>query len=231
MTDARHRFRQAGITSGHLHLLSTFDSNSPMVNQVNKILVHVHFLRSCSVCIERNRNQTPLKFSLPCGNSPSQRCSTRINEKNEWTSGDLNPGPLPCEGSDLPLIYWPATDSYRVSRLNLLIRVVGKRPRVAARERCCGHAIGVSPRGVVNGPRRRTAIRPAAGWFRGGSVLEDDLDRDVVRDLDPHELSEGAFVGVDVDEPFVDAHLPVFPRRRPLSVRGLTRGNFERLRR
>ena len=28
--------------------------------------------------------------------------------KGEWTGGDLNPGPLPCEGSDLPLIYRPA---------------------------------------------------------------------------------------------------------------------------
>ena len=24
-----------------------------------------------------------------------------------WTHRDLNPGPLPCEGSDLPLIYGP----------------------------------------------------------------------------------------------------------------------------
>lgn len=26
----------------------------------------------------------------------------------EWTRRDLNPGPLPCKGSDLPLIYAPA---------------------------------------------------------------------------------------------------------------------------
>ncbi len=27
--------------------------------------------------------------------------------KTEWTRRDLNPGPLPCQGSDLPLIYEP----------------------------------------------------------------------------------------------------------------------------
>jgi len=62
-----------------------------------------------------------------------------------------------------------------------------------------------------------------------GSVLEDDLDRDVVRDLDAHQLAERAFVGVDVDETLVDAHLPVLPRRGPLAVGGLSGGNLERL--
>jgi hypothetical protein len=30
-----------------------------------------------------------------------------------WTRRDLNPGPLPCEGSDLPLIYEPANSGSR----------------------------------------------------------------------------------------------------------------------
>ena len=57
------------------------------------------------------------------------------------------------------------------------------------------------------------------GHAPAGLVLEDDLDGDVVRDLDPHQLAERAFVGVDVDEPLVDAHLPVLPRSGPLTVR------------
>ena len=36
-----------------------------------------------------------------------------VSAKAEWTRWDLNPGPLPCEGSDLPLIYEPATVSTR----------------------------------------------------------------------------------------------------------------------
>ena len=34
-----------------------------------------------------------------------------------WTRRDLNPGPLPCEGSDLPLIYEPACSWNRRSVL------------------------------------------------------------------------------------------------------------------
>ena len=39
---------------------------------------------------------------------PSAAWSIHCNEEAEWTRRDLNPGPLPCQGSDLPLIYEPA---------------------------------------------------------------------------------------------------------------------------
>ena len=35
-----------------------------------------------------------------------------------WTRGDLNPRPLLCESSDLPLIYVPSGAGQRVSRLS-----------------------------------------------------------------------------------------------------------------
>jgi hypothetical protein len=41
--------------------------------------------------------------------------------KVEWTRRDLNPGPLPCEGSDLPLIYEPAWN--RARRIGYTLRV------------------------------------------------------------------------------------------------------------
>ena len=37
------------------------------------------------------------------------------NRKNtEWTGRDLNPRPLACEASDLPLIYRPEVADYRI---------------------------------------------------------------------------------------------------------------------
>ena len=50
--------------------------------------------------------------------SASPRLSER-SERRKWTRRDLNPGPLPCEGSDLPLIYEPATVSCPQDRLYL----------------------------------------------------------------------------------------------------------------
>ena len=39
---------------------------------------------------------------------------SRVCERQQlWTRRDLNPGPLPCQGSDLPLIYEPASTSER----------------------------------------------------------------------------------------------------------------------
>ena len=35
-----------------------------------------------------------------------------------WTHRDLNPGPFPCQGNDLPLIYEPAFPTCSVPRLN-----------------------------------------------------------------------------------------------------------------
>ena len=43
----------------------------------------------------------------------------RFNDRRTWTRGDLNPGPLPCEGSDLPLIYESARGTRRDSHLRL----------------------------------------------------------------------------------------------------------------
>src|SRR3989442_10454139 len=60
---------------------------------------------------------------------------------------------------------------------------------------------------------------------------QHDLDVDAVRDLDAHELPQGAFVGVEVDEPLVDPHLPAVPRLAPLAVRRLPHGHDEPLRR
>ena len=40
---------------------------------------------------------------------PRRRLFLLTNVASSWTRRDLNPGPLPCEGSDLPLIYEPAT--------------------------------------------------------------------------------------------------------------------------
>jgi hypothetical protein len=36
--------------------------------------------------------------------------SERKIKKTEWTGRELNPRPLPCQGSDLPLIYRPRSN-------------------------------------------------------------------------------------------------------------------------
>jgi hypothetical protein len=41
-------------------------------------------------------------------------------KKNEWTGRELNPRPLPCQGSDLPLIYQPASQLVGCHRLKEL---------------------------------------------------------------------------------------------------------------
>src|SRR6056297_4311383 len=87
----------------------------------------------------------------------AERLRLRKDVYFRWTRGDLNPGPLPCEGSDLPLIYEPERGE-----------------RVWNSE--------VDSRRLRRNERQRT--RPSAE-----SVLEDDLDVDVVRDLNPHTLS------------------------------------------
>ena len=38
---------------------------------------------------------------------------------DKWTRRDLNPGPLPCQGSDLPLIYEPIHNQIRSLGINL----------------------------------------------------------------------------------------------------------------
>src|SRR6059036_3452832 len=63
------------------------------------------------------------------------------------------------------------------------------------------------------------------------SRSQHDLDIDAVRDLDAHQLPQRALVRVEVDEPFVDSHLPAVPRLAPLAVRRLPHRHDEPLRR
>src|SRR5438874_10787671 len=64
-----------------------------------------------------------------------------------------------------------------------------------------------------------------------GSGSQDDLDVDSVRHLDAHELAQGPFVRIEVDEPLVDPHLPPVPGLAPFAVGGLADGHDETLRR
>src|SRR5213080_63942 len=65
----------------------------------------------------------------------------------------------------------------------------------------------------------------------GRSASQHDLDVDAVRHLDPHELPQGAFVRVEVDEPLMDPHLPAVPRLAPFAVRGFAHRHDEPFRR
>ena len=65
------------------------------------------FLRiSAPVSTRETESQNPKR-----GATAVARRIIRNEEGPEWTRWDLNPGPLPCEGSDLPLIYEPADHS------------------------------------------------------------------------------------------------------------------------
>ena len=59
------------------------------------------------------------------------------------------------------------------------------------------------------------------------SVLKDDFDVDVLGYLDTHELPECALVCVNVDEPLVDPHFPVFPRSSAFAAGALPRWDYE----
>src|SRR3989442_8189641 len=65
----------------------------------------------------------------------------------------------------------------------------------------------------------------------GPSRSQHDLDVDAVRHLDAHQLPQRALVRVEVDEPFVDSHLPAVPRLAPLAVGGLPHWHDEPFRR
>src|SRR3989475_191103 len=65
---------------------------------------------------------------------------------------------------------------------------------------------------------------------RVASGSQHDLDVDAVRHLDAHQLPQRALVRVEVDEPFVDPHLPPVPRLAPLAVRRLPHRHDEPLR-
>ena len=49
-------------------------------------------------------------------NRGSATLATTVNF--EWTRRDLNPGPLPCQGSDLPLIYEPSINRIHGAVIN-----------------------------------------------------------------------------------------------------------------
>ena len=68
----------------------------------------------------------------------AKRVGEDAGKEARWTRRDLNPGPLPCEGSDLPLIYEPSVVSYRVERLYLAF--TQPRKATVAREYCGGCA-------------------------------------------------------------------------------------------
>ena len=51
------------------------------------------------------------------------------------------------------------------------------------------------------------------------SAAEHNLNVDSIGNLDPHELPEGTLVGVQIDEPLVDAHLPAVPCLAAFAVR------------
>lgn len=51
------------------------------------------------------------------------------------------------------------------------------------------------------------------------STAKHNLNVDSIGNLDPHELPEGTLVGVQIDEPLVNAHLPAIPSLASLSVR------------
>src|SRR5439155_9337255 len=57
------------------------------------------------------------------------------------------------------------------------------------------------------------------------------LDLDTVRHRDALQLPQRALVSVEIDEPFVNPHLPPVPRLAPLAVRGLPHRHDEPLRR
>ena len=65
--------------------------------------------------------------------------------------------------------------------------------------------------------------------LKGLCAAEHDLDVHAIGDLDPHQLPEGALIGVEVDEPLVDPHLPVVDGLASLSVRALPAGYLQLL--
>src|SRR5579871_4309829 len=66
--------------------------------------------------------------------------------------------------------------------------------------RSSAHSDASSSRTSAVAPNGR---RAGAAITRAALRLEDDLDVDAVRDLDPHHLAEGPLVGVDVDQALV----------------------------
>lgn len=58
-------------------------------------------------------------------------------------------------------------------------------------------------------------------------AVKAHFDVHTVGDIDPHELPECTLIGIKVDEPLVDAHLPVIPGFTSLSVRAFPAGDPE----
>ena len=65
--------------------------------------------------------------------------------------------------------------------------------------------------------------------FNGLCATKHNLDVYAIGDLDPHELPEGTLVGVQINEPLVDAHLPAIPGLASLSVGTLPAGYLQLL--
>ena len=63
----------------------------------------------------------------------------------------------------------------------------------------------------------------------GSSAAKHNLNVDSIGNLDPHELPEGTLVGVQIDEPLVDAHFPAIPCLASLSVGALPARNLQLL--
>ena len=69
-----------------------------------------------------------------------------------------------------------------------------------------------------NAPKFRREI---CGFHAAPSVLQDNFDADIFRHLNAHELSQCTFIGVKINEPFVNPHLPAVPCRSTLTVGAL----------
>ena len=73
---------------------------------------------ACSLRSLRGLRLPGVQIRASTTSFPDADCSRRVAVaprrspccvgKTQWTRRDLNPGPLPCEGSDLPLIYEPS---------------------------------------------------------------------------------------------------------------------------
>ena len=63
----------------------------------------------------------------------------------------------------------------------------------------------------------------------GLCAAKHNLDVDTVRNGNPHELPEGTLVGIEIDEPLVDAHLPAIPGLASLSIGGFPAGDLQLL--
>ena len=104
--------------------------------------------------------------AAPCSNPVSYqiRAARGIARRaGIWTRRDLNPGPLPCQGSDLPLIYEPAALPTRGAMINASKRSKASRnPLARGRTNPGGNSTAANL--TCRTARGLTSARP----FRGG---------------------------------------------------------------